>query len=453
VTIAGTLDLTPLGSVGAPFRCSDCRLDGSLLAANVTFQKRLDLGGLFVRDGVDFNGATFEAPALFGSEFDPSGAGAEFARTADFSLATFHDLVSFQGTLFDGTADFRLARFQDASAFDSAQFHEQANFTGAVFSGPTRFDEAGFAGEATFDRAAFRSGADFRVQGFELPASFAGADFEGSADFSLAVFRQGGVFDGTRFAQGASFAGGEFSALPFERGAAFEGVSSQKGLDFTDATFSGIADFRELAAAAVSFDGIHLLGSRTTLLMGKLSANDLVLPVAVVDRVGQEARDRVLSLIESSAKARGDIGLANDAHYRRRILASHREGWARRTADVLFYRGVAGYFVRPLNPLMTALALALLLALWREFRPSRPWPRPVLRVARVAERGLSPLGRVLGRMYDSVALVGRGSADPAKERPVGPHLERLAYRVLVVCALIGLANSNPTLRQMFDALL
>jgi uncharacterized protein YjbI with pentapeptide repeats len=154
VTIAGTIDLTPLGSVGAPFRCSDCRLDGSLLAANVTFQKRLDLGGLFVRDGVDFNGATFEAPALFGSEFDPGRAGAEFARTADFSLATFHDLVSFQGTLFDGTADFRLARFQDASAFDSAQFHDQADFTGAVFSGPTRFDEAGFAGEATSDHAA-----------------------------------------------------------------------------------------------------------------------------------------------------------------------------------------------------------------------------------------------------------------------------------------------------------
>ena len=36
----------------------------------------------------------------------------------------------------------------------------------------------------------------------------------------------------------------------------------------------------------------------------------------------------------------------------------------------------------------------------------------------------------------------------------GPsRLEMLTYRALVVCVLIGLANSNPTLRQMFDALL
>ena len=451
-TIDGTVDLTHLGSVDAVFRCSDCRLEGSLLAANVTFEKRLDLGGLVVRDGVDFNGATFRAPVLFGSEFDPAGAGAEFKRTADFSLATFEDLVSFQGALFDGTADFRLARFQGESSFDSAQFHD-AHFTAAVFSGPTRFDEAAFGGEATFDRAAFRAAADFRVQSFERPASFGGADFEGTADFSLAVFRQGGDFDGTRFAQGASFAGGEFSALPFERGAAFEGVSSQKKLDFTDATFHGLADFRELAAAAVSFDGIHLLGPQTTLLMGKVSADDVLLPVADVDRIGREARERILSLIESSAKARGEIGLANDAHYERRVLASHREKWPRRMADTIFYRGVVGYFVRPLHPLLTALGLALLLALWREFGPKSPRPRLLVRVGSAAGRRLSPLGRVLGGVYESVASVGRGHPDPANQRPVGRRLEILAYRVLVVCALIGLANSNPTLRQMFDALL
>ena len=32
------------------------------------------------------------------------------------------------------------------------------------------------------------------------------------------------------------------------------------------------------------------------------------------------------------------------------------------------------------------------------------------------------------------------------------RIEVFAYRLLFVCALIGLANSNPTLRQMFDAI-
>jgi hypothetical protein len=42
-----------------------------------------------------------------------------------------------------------------------------------------------------------------------------------------------------------------------------------------------------------------------------------------------------------------------------------------------------------------------------------------------------------------------GSAPPA----LSTRLEGFAYRVLVVCAVLGLANSNPTLRQMVETLL
>jgi hypothetical protein len=48
---------------------------------------------------------------------------------------------------------------------------------------------------------------------------------------------------------------------------------------------------------------------------------------------------------------------------------------------------------------------------------------------------------------DTLALVGR-----SKTASEGWRLEVLAYRILLVCALVGLANSNPTLRQMIDAL-
>jgi hypothetical protein len=56
-----------------------------------------------------------------------------------------------------------------------------------------------------------------------------------------------------------------------------------------------------------------------------------------------------------------------------------------------------------------------------------------------------------------------GGPRPARAEGAGagPHrrggnellLETLAYRLLVVCALLGVANSNPTLRGMLDALL
>jgi hypothetical protein len=62
--------------------------------------------------------------------------------------------------------------------------------------------------------------------------------------------------------------------------------------------------------------------------------------------------------------------------------------------------------------------------------------------------------RVGGQCLDTISFVGRLKARPDGAAVGGPsRLEMLAYRALVVCVLIGLANSNPTLRQMFDALL
>jgi hypothetical protein len=51
-----------------------------------------------------------------------------------------------------------------------------------------------------------------------------------------------------------------------------------------------------------------------------------------------------------------------------------------------------------------------------------------------------------------LALVGRRRSDRDGSESSGRRLEIVAYRLLVVCALLGLANSNPTLRQMVDAL-
>jgi hypothetical protein len=51
-------------------------------------------------------------------------------------------------------------------------------------------------------------------------------------------------------------------------------------------------------------------------------------------------------------------------------------------------------------------------------------------------------------VLDTLAYIAPGHGEAA----IGRRFESTVYRVLVVCALFGLANSNPTLRQMLDAL-
>jgi hypothetical protein len=428
--IVGVLNLSRIGVVRGVFRCTDCQVAG-LVASNVTFESTIDLGGLDATGPVSFSGAIFERPALFGSEFDPGGQGADFEQRADFSLATFEDLVSFRDSTFEHDARFRIARLRADSDFSGAHFDGGADFSRAEFTGPT----------------------GFRVSEFTTDALFTGADFQQNADFRLAMFDQKGTFDNARFAGGASFIAAEFDGEQSEQAVSFERASSQKTLDFADATFGVTSNFRNLSAAAVSFDHADL-GPRTVFYMRDLSTDDLVLGVGDIGHVANGSRERVLRLIESSAKTRGDIALANDADYELHVSASRHHTWPRRVADFIVYRGLAGYFVRPLRPLLAALALALGLALWREFRPARvPWPRSAARLGSLAGAAARPVGRVLARVFDSLASFGRGPADGGRTRPLGQRLETLAYRLLVVCALIGLANSNPTLRQMFDALL
>jgi hypothetical protein len=69
-----------------------------------------------------------------------------------------------------------------------------------------------------------------------------------------------------------------------------------------------------------------------------------------------------------------------------------------------------------------------------------------------------PAAEVAGLAGDTVGrlrLVGRSASDgdgstSSTDRLAG--VERWTYRLLLVLAALALANSNPTLRQMFDAL-
>jgi uncharacterized protein YjbI with pentapeptide repeats len=477
--VDGRLDLSGLESVRRLFKCRECVFEDDVLAQDVTFERIVDLSGSTFEGDVVFRGATFRGPALFRATTDESegtGKPLSVVGKADFSLAFFDDFASFGGSTFDDDAIFRDARFADA-AFGSTIFRR-----------------------AVFDRAAFRGSALFNGAVFEGPATFSEADFRGRADFSQALFRRGGAFTGAQFARGASFLAARFftvgatktEPIAAEAGAWFQALASVGDLDFTFAEF--LADEpppRDDARVAV-FENVIVGGSvgfrEATfdeiypIKLTRLQARALVLDVHAVGRIENELdRREALKMIEDSAKARDDLQVANDAHYELRILRA--EGFPRfwRWVDYVFYRSVAGYLVRPLHPLVVLGVLGMLLALARFLWPDRAraqlaWFRARLRraPAPVPESDPAPdavpepasaRGRKAGRLR--AALVGFGNllecaldtfarAVPQWGRKDPPttaeRFERLVYRLLVVCALIGLANSNPTLRQMVDTL-
>ena len=472
MTIHGDLDLTALRTVAGPFQCRNCHFDGSLAGRDVTFKNSVDLRGLVVDGDIDLAGARFEGPTLLGSVGRERGDApcstkglirGWLKKRSDLSLASFENYASFQGVHFGGRSSFRLARFSATTVFAGAVFHRPATFDEAGVSGTGRFDSATFCAMPSFDRATFTADVDFRDAWFFTRASFNQAEFKRGSEFGHAVFEGEAVFARSRFDGFGSFAGARFENTQAEAVAAsFERASAER-LDFSDASFGTAAVFSGVAASVLSFDGTSFaitsadpaspgLGS---VFLDGLAVDELDLDVTDVDHVNADDRIGVLELVERSAKARGDIGRANDAHYQLHVLSSRQHGWFRRTADLIFYRGIAGYFVRPLHPLAAAVALAATLAVWREVRASFPQRRLRRRsAARWTMLSSAPALRILSRIFDSAIALRRGpSADAPDAAALPRRLEVLTYRVLIVCALIGLANSNPTLRQMFDALL
>lgn len=447
VVVDGPLDLGKTRLVRGLFRCRECTFRGRLAAPDVTFARTVDLTGSTFRRPVDFRGTTFRGPALFRAAPAETKGGAgdrpsRFLAGGDFSLAVFEDFASFKGSELNGAAVFRDTRFTHVS------------FGGAIFD------------SATFDGGSFRGAARFNGAVFTNAARFGETDFSDRTNFSLSVFQSGAAFTGSHFSDGASFLAAEFaSSAEGEEAARFDSVASPGNLDFTFARFVGgdeqadepsvVAVFSDLVCgrSLVLRDAVFPEDGR--LAMDRLQVRDLVMEidaVALIEDGARGERRRVLEAIEESAKARDDLAEANDAHYRLQVMQSKEHGAVVRALDYVFYRGVAGYFVRPLRPLLVLLGLVLVVAVGRELRGGRPSEAQPSssRVRRVWRHGRERGAGLLAHVLNTFALLGprRGEGEPT----LSERLEAFAYRLLAVCALLGLANSNPTLRQMVDTL-
>jgi uncharacterized protein YjbI with pentapeptide repeats len=472
VVVHRRLDLTRVGTVRQPFKCRACTFERGIDASDVIFDRTLDLSGSTVHGGANFAGTTFQGPALFTNTPRP----AEFDGKVNFRLADFNDLAAFDHASFERPARFSLARFRSQASFALTTF-AGVTFYGATLAGGAIFDGAEFEAQANFGRAAFGE-SDFRSTIFSRSPSFTDVVFRGHADFSGAEFEHGGVFDDAQLPMGASFVGATFTAVHRPRLAgSFDGVAASSTLDFTFVRFvvegrkprgkaspPAVSMSELVSGGTVSFSGAEFPDGYS-IVTNRIAAKNLVFDVEDAARVKDEKDERrkphqrhLLELIESSAKTRGDLVTANNAEYRLRELASRHYWGPYRVLDAIFYRGIAGYFVRPLHPLVTLVAVALVFAavrlfLGREKELQRPASRrrsrfvPSRRDGRRISRLLSEFLDALGRV-----LPWRTSSE-GKPPTLGHRLEAVLYRVLLACALIGLANSNPTLRRLVDSIL
>jgi uncharacterized protein YjbI with pentapeptide repeats len=430
--IKGFVDLRGVGDVKVPFVCRACTFTQGLRAPHVRFERTVDLSNSTIGEA-DLEGARFNEALLLG--------GATIARRGDFKFAAFLDLTDFAGASFGRDADFSSTRFEALARFSAATFSATTTFAASRFGREALFSRATFLKEAIFDGAVFGRVTDFRGANFMGPAFFLTADFGGRADFSRATMGADARFDDARFAADALFIGTAFDPRPAPS-ASFESASVLGRPDFTAAVLSGITTLLRLSAGSLLFTDTTF--TRTSVLyMDEVSVAAFELSLDDIGRIATQGnQERALDSIEATAKATGDISLANDARYRLQEVASNDDWQPRRLADFVFYRWMAGYLVRPLRPLLWLLGLVLLCSLIRtilvEYRGER-WQK-------------SRFAQTSGRFVKQLAYtVTPKSASP--ETPAHRRVELTVYVVLLACFLIGLANSNPTLREIVDAVI
>jgi len=507
VTVVGDLDLRAVNEAPRVIRCTDCTFQGSVRSSNVIFERLVDLSGSTVAGRLDFDGSVFHDTFLM--RRTPLRSAAVGGSTS-FSLASFHGVASFEGIQLCGDADFRVAHFLGDTVFADATFGAEARFDSAVFGGRAEFSGAtgvasggggdvalgceggaqgGFGGPASFPSANFQGKADFRQRAFGGPATFAGATFD-AADFTLAVFHGPATFDGASIDGVASF-----RIVTFESELSFQQVVLGGPTDFEASILLGPAEF--FGTSATDSLSLSRITSAGSLRLDKLRARDLAIDLELLGKIdGELVRQDVLAMLEASARAHGDLGLANEAAFRRSEMATARSEGVERVQGVAA-AVIGGHLVKPFYPLQAFVFLLIVGSLVRTFAellprfqarrapgrlvpavagqtagaggldPSPPSSDQRRSVAQPAREGLLTTSKVIVVATSAVSQTLRAAFRlKPQDVPVDRReelsaylvaflagLEWLAYKVLLALFLIGLANSNPTFKELVEAVI
>ena len=443
VRVEGDVDLRSLDVVARPFRCQSCRLTGSFNAADVIFERTVDLTDSTLEGALDLGASVLKERA----SFDRARVGGPATLVSTRFLAN----ASFTGADFAGTARFDRTQWAEGAFFGQGSFDDEASFSGAEFRAKADFGQRRFGAGGDFAGAVFGERASFSLADFTGPARFGGVELRRGGSFRLARFRAGGTYD--RVAAGGSL---EFDGAVIERDTSFDNLGS---------------------SGSLSLVGIRLTDAN--LFMEQLSAQDFSMDVGTVEAVrGRNPQKQILALIERSAQERGELSVANDARYRHLSLASkEHDELVPRMADAVLYRGVAGYLVRPSHPLAALLVLIAAAGLirsapglwsmvggWARQRRTRAANRfGATMVQRSRHRVLGfekAVAVVLNGVARSFAVAFRpkpGIAVEDSER-VRSYLlagvlwvEFIACKLLLAISVLALGNSNATIRQLLDA--
>src|SRR5207245_8817730 len=126
-----------------------------------------------------------------------------------------------------------------------------------------------------------------------------------------------------------------------------------------DASLGSAGDFNGAAVSGpLSFDGVQFGDG---LDLRRVIATDVRLGLDDIHRLKGTRRDReaVLTLVEASAKTRGNLAPAHDARYENLSLQNKDLPVWQRPFDMVIYRLVAGYLVRPSHPVATLIIFLL----------------------------------------------------------------------------------------------
>jgi hypothetical protein len=463
LTVTGSIDLTALGTVDHPIRCHRCHLQGDLKIADVSFTRAIDFDGVLIDGNLDARGATFQAPVLARAEPSvPSGV----TGTADFSLATFADAVTFDALSFGKSANFDGARFESSVSFEGAQFAADAQFERIevdgffVLSGPGAVQQ-----ETSLRDGVFHGTVDLEARQFVGGLNGSGADFIGRTNLSRATVGKtadsaGLVLDGASFADvdasGATFASHASLQLAHASALNLNQTVALAGLSLQGTQIDGPA----------SFDGAQLQGA---LDLQKFAATQIVLDIGALGNVASgPARRSILSKIERTARDAGDIQLANDARFRLLQVDGRNSSFPKREVDWVFYEQLGGYLVRPLRPLR---ALFVLILVGTAARYVVDWRRERTGQVAVAGHDLAAMTSRVRVGHEVTGFLERFSraviaslrpkpniASPVGETTVEPYViaglrlcEYVASKLLIVVFFLSLGNYNATLRDVLGS--
>lgn len=512
MTVDGDVDLRPVLAVTQPVRCRDCRFTGAFNAADVLFERIVDFSGSTIEGPLVLQGAMFNGPFLLQStgRNGADGLEATSSLTADgnavvkdpatLSLATFGDIARFDGARFEELTDFTSAKFRGRASFIRAHFATDAVFDGVSFDDTTSFASGSFSGHLRFRGSALRGAATFREGQFQGPANFSTSVFQDQADFKSTVFKDEAVFEDVTFHGGATF-----HALTTHEKASFDGSTVDGPLDLQDASLKqGVSLFSVSVSGILDLDDVLVLAPPPTttptpgaaatreeaplrldprfvegLLMCRTKSPSespsTCLPAMVSKIAGAHTSRDVLTLLESTAEAQGNLALANAARFELLSIEGGQQGPLHSFFDWLFYQTVAGYLVRPAHPLVAFIGLLLIGAVVRaarhpagtgergrsgnptdQRRHGNPAARAHADLLRM-QRGLTVL---FAGLHRSILLAfskraGIAVDDPTKVRSyLGAVLrwaEFIGYKVLLSIFLLALGNSNSSIRELIDA--